>query len=101
VKKSKSKYSFEIAVNYSTEIGFIYKCINEADWEYREKVRSRLQQRSIEVSRDFCVVVLVNQYLLARDHDTIVISGKDQKSVQLAGEAMAKAIFSHKYVEPV
>lgn len=95
-------YEVEVVAHHSVTIRWAFKDVPGADYDYREKFEKRVLTACHHACQDFKVSHKSRHFypMSNFDHKLIIIEGVDPDRVRKAGEALAKAIFSHRYVEP-
>lgn len=99
---AKSKYSLVVETAYSVTINYDFLDVPGADYDYREKFAKKVSHACWEANQRFGTANDHKGFYPMDNfhHQLVRISGKDQEQVLLAGQAVAKTIFSHKYVVP-
>lgn len=98
----KKQYPIEMVTYHSVTIRWDFKDVPGADYDYREKFERRVSAASHRVCEEFGVSQKTRQfYPIGHFHyKRIIIAGEDKELARQAGEALAKVIFSHRYVVP-
>lgn len=99
---SKSKYPIVVETTYSVSIKYDFLDVPGADYDYRERFETKIRHACWDVNREFGVS---NPHGAYRPHGNfyykvVDIAGADPEEVRSAAQAVAKAIFAHRYVIP-
>lgn len=95
-------YEVEVVTHHSVTIRWAFKDVPGADYEYREKFEDRVSTACFHACEEFKVSHKSRQFYPMDNfyHQLMIIEGSDPDLVRQAGVALAKVIFSHRYVEP-
>lgn len=95
-------YEVEVVSHHSVTIRWDFMNVPGADYDYREKFEDRVSTACFHACQEFKVSHKARQFYPMSNfyHQLIIIEGSDPGLVRQAGQALAKVIFSHRYVEP-
>lgn len=102
-KSKTNKYGVEVVTYHFVTIEWVWKASHEDNYAYTEKVHDNIDSHWSNVAAQFPGVKRMSETPNMGLHywKRVTLRGDNSQMVFAAGQSVAKAIFAHRFVEPI